>query len=197
LRRRVCFEMKFLALAASLRRGSWNRKLRDCAVNALRVRGADVDVAEFAEFDVPLYNADLQDASGIPTGAAEFGRRIGAADGLVLVSPEYNYSLPGTLKNLIDWASRIRPVPLRGKHAVLLAASTGAFGGIRGLWQLRIPLEGLGLIVFPDMFALPAAPRAFTAAGELADPATAERLGTLIERYLDMAERLAAGTADR
>ena len=189
--------MKLLAVAASLRRGSWNRKLLGCAVSAVRERGVEVDVAEFAEFGVPLYNADVQTASGIPGGAVEFGRRIGAADGLLLVSPEYNYSLPGTLKNLIDWVSRIRPVPLRGKHGVLLAASTGQFGGIRGLWQLRIPLEGLGLIVFPDMFSLAGAPKAFTEEGELADPATAERLGKLLDGYLDMAGRLSVTTANR
>jgi NAD(P)H-dependent FMN reductase len=79
--------MKLLAVAASLRRGSWNRKLLACAVSTVRDRGVEVDLAEFAEFDVPLYNADVQNASGIPGGAVEFGRRIGAADGLVLVSP--------------------------------------------------------------------------------------------------------------
>jgi NAD(P)H-dependent FMN reductase len=187
--------MKLLAFAASLRLGSWNRKLLTCAVRATRDRGVEVDVAEFADFDVPLYNADVQNASGIPSGAVEFGRRIGAADGLVLASPEYNYSLPGTLKNLIDWVSRIRPVPLRGKHAVLLAASNGQFGGIRGLWQLRIPLEGLGMIVCPDMFALAWAAKAFTEEGELADPATAERLGKLLDGYLDMAARLSGTPA--
>jgi NAD(P)H-dependent FMN reductase len=187
--------MKLLAFAASLRLGSWNRKLLACAVRATRDRGIEVDVAEFADFDVPLYNADEQNASGIPAGAVEFGRRISAADGLVLASPEYNYSLPGTLKNLIDWVSRIRPVPLRGKHAVLLAASNGQFGGIRGLWQLRIPLEGLGMIVCPDMFALAWAAKAFTEEGELADPATAERLSKLLEGYLDMAARLSVTPA--
>jgi chromate reductase len=182
--------MRLLALAASLRRASWNRKLLDCAVGVVRARGVEVDIAEFAEFAVPLYNADLQEQEGIPPGAQEFGRRLSAADGLLLVSPEYNYSLPGTLKNLIDWVSRIRPVPLRGRHGVLLAASPGPFGGIRGLWQLRIPLEGLGLIVAPDMFALAHAAAAFTEAGELKDPATAERLSKLLENYLDMGERL-------
>ena len=135
-----------------------------------RGRGTEVDLAEFAEFDVPLYNFDLQQAEGIPRAAQELGRRIQAADGLLIASPEYNFSLPGTLKNLIDWVSRIRPVPLRGKHGLLLAASTGAVGGIRGLWQLRIPLEGLGLILSPDMFALAHADKAFTEAGELTDP---------------------------
>jgi chromate reductase len=184
--------MQLLAIAASLRRGSWNRKLLGCAVAVARGRGADVDLAEFAEFDVPLYNFDLQQADGIPRGAEELGRRIHAADGLLIASPEYNFSLPGTLKNLIDWVSRIRPVPLRGKHGLLLAASTGAVGGIRGLWQLRIPLEGLGLILSPDMFALAHAEKAFTEAGELADAATADRLTRMVGGYLEMGRKLSA-----
>jgi NAD(P)H-dependent FMN reductase len=155
----------------------------------------EVDVAEFREFEVPLYNADLQEASGVAPGAREFGRRIAAADGLVLVSPEYNFSLPGTLKNLIDWVSRIRPVPLRGKSAVLLAASPGPFGGIRGLWQLRIPLEGLGMVVLPDMFALADAAKAFGSEGELTDPARAERLTKLLDTYLDLARRLSGSAS--
>ncbi len=185
--------MRLLAFAASLRRGSWNRKLLDCAAGVARARGAEVDLAEFAEFDVPLYNADLQAKDGIPAGAQEFARRILAADGLLLVSPEYNFSLPGTLKNLIDWVSRIRPVPLRGKHGMLLAASPGAIGGIRGLWQLRIPLEGLGVILAPDMFALANADKAFGKTGELADAATADRLTKVVDGYLEMGRKLSSG----
>ena len=149
-----------------------------------------MDLAEFAEFDVPLFNGDAQQEDGIPAGAQEFGRRVAAVNGLLLASPEYNFSLPGTLKNLIDWVSRIRPVPLRGKHGLLLAASTGAVGGIRGLWQLRIPLEGLGVILSPDMFALAHADKAFGEAGELADGATSDRLTRIVGGYLDMGRKL-------
>ena len=187
--------MRLLACAASLRRGSWNRKLLDCAVALARAGGADVDLAEFAEFDVPLYDGDRQQAEGVPRGAVAFGERLGAADGLLLASPEYNYSLPGTLKNLIDWVSRIRPVPLRGKHGLLLAASTGPIGGIRGLWQLRIPLEGLGVVLAPDMFALPHADKAFAEDGTLADTATATRLARMVEGYLEMGRRLSGTRA--
>jgi len=193
LRRLLCFGMRLLAFAASLRRGSWNRKLIQCAAGIARAHGAEVDLAEFAEFDVPLYSADVQQQDGIPAGAQEFARRIQATEGLLIASPEYNFSLPGTLKNLIDWVSRIRPVPLRGKHGLLLAASTSAVGGIRGLWQLRIPLEGLGVILSPDMFALANADQAFTDAGELTDPATADRLTRMVDRYVEMGRKLSGG----
>jgi chromate reductase, NAD(P)H dehydrogenase (quinone) len=86
---------------------------------------------------------------------------------MIIASPEYNFSIRGTLKNAIDWISRIRPVPLRGKSALLGAASRGTIGGIRGLWQLRILLEGLGVHVYPDMFALETAEEAFLPDGTL------------------------------
>jgi NAD(P)H-dependent FMN reductase len=118
------------------------------------------------------------------------GRRISAADGVLISSPEYNFSLPGTIKNAIDWLSRIKPVPLRGKHGFLMAASTGQVGGIRGLWQLRIPLEGLGVMLHPDMYTLPWAAEAFDEAGRLKEQERYDRLKRMVEAYLQMAVKL-------
>ena len=185
--------MKVLAFAASLRRESLNRKLIALAVELAREARADLDLADFHEFDMPLYDADLQNASGFPDGARELARRIEATDGLMIASPEYNYSMPGTLKNAIDWVSRMKPMPLRGKHGVLLAASTSLVGGIRGLWALRVPLEGLGVILLPDMFALAQAPQAFDEGGRLKDPVLQERLRKLVHSYLDMGRKLSGG----
>jgi chromate reductase len=182
---------KVLAFAASVRRGSWNRKLVQLAAELARRLGAEVDLADFREFAMPLYDADLQAESGIPPGAQEMGRRVAAADGLMIASPEYNYSLPGTLKNAIDWLSRLKPMPLRGKSGLLLSASNGQIGGIRGLWQLRIPLEGLGVLVYPDMYALPWAEKAFDVDGRLTDAERQERLARMVKAYLDVARRLA------
>ena len=168
--------IKILGIAGSTRTGSFNKGALRAAVELAP------DGVEIEEFDISGLPGFSQDEEQNPPGkVTEFKQKIREADAILFVSPEYNYSLPGTLKNLIDWVSRIRPVPLRGKHAVLLAASNGQFGGIRGLWQLRIPIEGLGMIVYPDMFALAWAAKAFTEEGELADPATAERLGKLAE----------------
>ncbi len=184
---------KLLAFAASLRRGSWNRKLIQLAADLARQAGAEVDLADFREFDMPLFDGDLQAASGIPAGAQELARRVGAVDGVMIASPEYNYSLPGTLKNAIDWVSRMRPMPLRGKSGFLLAASNGQIGGIRGLWQLRIPLEGLGVMLYPDMFALPWADKAFGPDGRLMESERQDRLAAMVKAYLEMARKLAAG----
>jgi chromate reductase len=184
--------VRLLAFAASLRRGSWNRRLIALAATAAERGGAVVDLADFHDFDVPLFDGDVLVASGVPPGAQELARRVTAADGMMISAPEYNYSLPGTLKNLIDWLSRIRPVPIRGKSAMLLSASTSQVGGIRGLWQLRIPLEGLGMIVSPDMYALPWAEKAFEEDGRLKEPERQVRLEEMIEGYLALTRKVSA-----
>jgi NAD(P)H-dependent FMN reductase len=182
--------MKVFAFAASLRKDSWNKKLCKLAVDVVKKQGDEVDHADFREFDMPLYDADMQASSGFPAGAQNLAKRITGSDAWILVSPEYNYSVPGTIKNAIDWLSRMNPVPLRGKHALLLAASGSLVGGIRGLWQLRIPLEGCGCWVHPDMYALATAQNAFDEAGKIKDQALAKRLEDLIADYLRAAKAL-------
>jgi chromate reductase len=184
--------MKLLAFAASLRRASWNRKLIALAAGMARERAVEVDLAEFHEFDMPLYDRDLQDGTGFPPGARELQRRVLAADGLLIASPEYNYSLPGTLKNAIDWVSRMSPLPFRGKTGLLLSASTAQAGGIRGLWQLRIPLEGVGVVLYPEMYSLPWADKGFDEAGQLREKERRDRLAATMEGYLTMARKLVA-----
>ncbi len=184
--------VRLLAFAASLRRASLNRRLLALAVEAATNAGARVDLAEFREFDVPLFDGDAFAAVGVPSGAMELARRVSEADGLMIASPEYNFSLPGTLKNLIDWLSRLKPVPIRGKTAMLLSASNSQVGGIRGLWQLRIPLEGLGTIVPPDMYTLPWADAAFTEDGRLKETERQSRLEQMISGFLLMTRRLTA-----
>ncbi len=176
--------VRLLAVAASLRRESLNRRLLGAAVAAARSAGAHVTELDFRELVFPYYDGDVQSVHGIPVEVQRFGALVAEHDGLLLASPEYNYTLPGTLKNSLDWLSRIRPVPLRGKWALLLAASNGPHGGVRGLWQLRIPLEGLGTFVHPDMFPLPHAASAFAPDGGLADAAAAERLGTMVAGFV-------------
>jgi NAD(P)H-dependent FMN reductase len=184
--------MKLLAIAASLRRESLNRKLIEVAAALARDAGIEVDLADFHEFDMPLYDADLQAQSGFPSGARELARRIESTDGLMIASPEYNYSIPGTLKNAIDWVSRMKPMPLANKHGMLLSASSSLVGGIRGLWALRIPLEGLGVMLYPGMFALAEAQKAFDDQGRLKDTAVQERLVKMVNGYFVMGRKLSA-----
>lgn len=182
--------MKVLAFAASLREQSLNKKLIAVAAEIARARGVEVELADFREFDIPIYDGDANEKTGLPAGAVAFTRRLGAADALLISSPEYNYSIAGAFKNLIDWVSRVRPMPWRGKSIYLMSAAPSPMGGIRGLWQTRIPLEGCGSLVFPDMFALPHADKAFDETGKLADPALMDRLNKELSGFLQLAEAL-------
>ncbi|MCL2726691.1 MAG: NAD(P)H-dependent oxidoreductase [Polyangiaceae bacterium] len=185
--------MKILAFAASLRSGSYNHKLVDVAAEIARKHGANVEIANFHEFTMPLYDGDLNDEIGLPAGAVALQRRIERADAMMIATPEYNYSISGVLKNAFDWVSRARPMPWRGKSIYLMSASPSSMGGIRGLWQTRVPFEGCGALVFPDMFALANAHKAFKAfddRGQLIEPSAHENLERQIAGFLLMAEAL-------
>lgn len=179
--------MHVLAFAASLRRESLNRKLIEVAADIAR-DFAEVELVEFQSFQMPLYDGDIDREHGLPPGAQALKARVEAADAILISVPEYNYSIPGTLKNAIDWVSRARPMPWRGKSIYLMSASPSAMGGIRGLWQTRIPLEGCGALVFPDMFALPHASAAFDAKGGLSDPKLSKRLREEICGFIKLVE---------
>lgn len=183
--------MRIFAFAASLRAQSLNAKLVGLASELARSHGAEVDLAHFRELDMPLFDGDLHEDQGLPAGAVELARRLGAAEAFMIAAPEYNYSISGVLKNAIDWVSRVRPMPWRGKSGYLMSASPSAVGGIRGLWQTRIPLEGCGSLIFPDMFALPRAHEAFTPDGQLRDQRLAERLNREVLGFVRLAEAVA------
>lgn len=164
-----------------------NRKLAALAASVAEQQGAKVDHASMRDFDVPSYDGDLESAEGIPKGADELRRRLMESDAFIIASPEYNASMPGTLKNLIDWTSRFRPQPFDGKHGLLVSASPSMVGGNRGLWALRVPLEHLGARVFPDMFSLAQAHKALVD-GDLADAALRGRFEKTLQAFLSLAE---------
>jgi len=183
--------MKLAAIAGSLRKGSLNRRLLELALRQFEKDGAEIDRIELRELAIPFYDGDLEASTGLPEGAQELGRRIAAADGLAIASPEYNMSVPAVLKNAIDWLSRAKPVPLRGKTALLLSASPSLVGGNRALWALRIPLEVLGVHVYPDMFSLATAHQAFADDGELRDEALARFLRRCVDGFTRLTNALA------
>lgn len=178
--------MRILVFGASLRESSLNARLATLVARIATEGGADVDFASFREFAMPVFDGDVEQRDGLPAGALELVSRIEASDAIVIAAPEYNFSIAGPLKNAIDWVSRHRPVPFRGRCVLLVSASPGAMGGIRGLWQTRIPLEGLGALVFPDMFALAHARTGFAEDGTLADSGQQERLTRLVTGFLDL-----------
>jgi chromate reductase, NAD(P)H dehydrogenase (quinone) len=183
--------MKLAAIVGSLRQGSLNRQLLELALRQLAAGGVEIDRIELRALAIPFYDGDVEAASGVPAGAQELGRRIQAAAGLVIASPEYNMSVPAIVKNAIDWLSRLRPVPLRGKTALLLSASMSLVGGNRGLWALRVPLEVLGVHVYPDMFSLATAHQGFRPDGELGDESLAKYLRRVVDGYTRYAQALA------
>jgi len=180
--------VRYLVFSASLRAGSLNTTLAKLAASAIEKHGGSVDLAEMSAFDGPSYSQDVQTRDGFPSGAAELRRRLEANDAFVIASPEYNGSMPGLLKNLIDWVSRFRPQPFNGRHALLLSASPSMAGGNRGLWALRVPLEHLGSRVYPDMFSLAQAHQAFDTQGKIASSQLADRLDKTIAGFMDLAE---------
>ena len=185
--------MKILALAGSMRTDSFNRKLLAIAVAIAEREGATVDRADPRVLDIPLYDGDVEAASGPPAAALALAARVAAADALLIASPEYNYSVPGVLKNAIDQLSRVKPMPLRGKRALLLSASLSLVGGNRGLWALRVPLEALGVHVSPDMFSLASAHEAM-ADGAVKDPLLAKLLDGMVVRWVAETKKLLAGS---
>jgi chromate reductase len=180
--------VRFLVFSASLRRGSLNSQLAELAATCISANGGQVDVAAMRDFDAPSYDQDVQHEQGFPPGAEEFRRRLEACQGFVVAAPEYNASMPGALKNAIDWVSRFAPQPFNERHGLLLSASPSMIGGNRGLWALRTPLEHLGARVYPDMFSLAQAHRAFTAEGRLADEQLQQRFDTNVINFLDQVE---------
>jgi chromate reductase, NAD(P)H dehydrogenase (quinone) len=181
-------EVRVLVFSASLRAQSLNTRLATLAAHTLAADGATVDLAAMREFDCPSYDADVQELGDFPDGVEQFRRRLEAAHAFVISSPEYNFSMPGLLKNLIDWASRYQPQPFKDKHALLLSASPSMAGGNRGLWALRMPLEHLGVHVYPDMFSLAQAHHAFDEAGHIADPRLQTWFNRTITDFLALAE---------
>lgn len=168
-----------VAIAGSLRAGSYNRKLLALLVEQARAKGAEVDVVDLKALALPVYDGDLE-AQGFPPAAAELRERLGKAQGLLIASPEYNASIPGGLKNAIDWASRGKPDVLKGKWAALAGASPGMFGTVRMQPHLRQSLTHVGMNLLPEHFLVNHANEAFTEEGRLKDESRLKNLEGLV-----------------
>ncbi len=175
-----------LAFAGSSRKESWNRKVLEVAVSGARDAGADVTVANLADFPMPLYNADWHQENGVPPGMLELRKLMMAANGILIASPEYNTSITPLLKNTIDWLSQdVEGVsgnaPFAGKIGGLMGASNGAFGTIRALPHVSYILSNLGVFMLP-VVAVPGVAATFDAAGVMTNERTKKMLRGLGER---------------
>lgn len=183
---------RILAFAGSLRKDSFNKKLVKIAAQAAEAEGAEVQIIDLADFPLPLFDEDLEKSAGPPANATKLKELMKAANGFLLACPEYNSSITAVLKNAIDWASRPAPnepslAAFTGKAAVLMAASPGALGGLRGLVTVRSILGNIGVVVLPDQMAIMQAHDAFGADGRLKfdkQQAGIENLGRKLTAFL-------------
>lgn len=189
----MAYVPKILAFAGSARKGSFNKKLAHIAAGGARQAGAEVTHLDFADLPLPLFSQDLEASlPGEEPNAKKFKDLLRAHDGLLIASPENNWTFSALLKNAIDWASRRREgeQPLEcfaNKVVVLMSASPGPYGGIRGLPQLAMQLRNVRCIVLPDQVTVAHADKAFGPDGALSDPkqqAAVEKLGATLAGFL-------------
>ncbi len=190
--------MKTLIFAGSTRQHSFNRRLAAAAASMARDAGADVSHIELSDFDLPMYNADLE-ARGTPADVVRLKELFYAHPAWIICSPEYNGSYTALLKNTIDWVSspiKSDPVwssgnkPFAGKVVGMLSASSGALGGLRAQSHLAPLLLNLQCWIAPRAFALSRAADAFNDSGALIEPAAQKNVSAVIEQVLWAARRL-------
>ena len=180
--------LKILGLCGSLRQGSFNQAALRVAQELAPAAGLSIESADIT--DVPLYNEDVY-AQGFPPPVERLREQIRAADGLLFVTPEYNYSIPGVLKNAIDWVSRPPEQPFAGKPAAVMGASPSTLGTARAQYHLRHSLVGLDVhfLNAPEVMIASAHTR-FDAQGRLTHEPTREIIGKLLEALAAWTRRL-------
>jgi len=185
-------EVKVLGMSGSLRKGSFNTMALHAA-QALAPAGMTIETIGLG--DLPLYNDDVR-VAGYPPAVQAFRDRIAAADALLLVTPEYNYSVSGVLKNAIDWGSRPPNQPFDGKPVAIMGASGGILGTARAQYHLRQTCVFLNMypVNKPEVM-IGQAPSRFDANGKLTDETTAGLIKQLLESLRDWTLLLRRGRA--
>ena len=179
-----------LIFAGSARRGAFSKQLAAAATTIIAEAGAKPTLIDLADFEASLYNADLEDSSGIPQSVLDFRRLVASHHGLMIATPEYNGFITPLVLNMLCWASRpslgddFGPV-FQTKPVALMAASPGRLGGVRVIPRLRDVLAELGMVPVPGFVTVPAAASAFTPRGRLADDTAETGLVALADRLLE------------
>ena len=170
-------------------------KLAAVAAHEFALAGADVTRISLADYPLPIYDGDLQAKSGVPKSAVNLKRMIGAHHGVLLVTPEYNSSVPPLLKNTIDWVSRVQdPHESRGqvfreRPFAIAAASQSRLGGSRALQALRLIMSACQALVIPNQLALPFADQAYDEMDRLKKEADSEALKALVRQLINVSQK--------
>ncbi|MDR3468912.1 MAG: NAD(P)H-dependent oxidoreductase [Xanthobacteraceae bacterium] len=181
--------LNVVTISGSLRKGSYNSALQR-ALPGLAPAGMTLTPAP-AYDSFPLYNADLQAEAGFPAAVTAFADAIRAADGVIIITPEYNYSVPGALKNAIDWVSRLEHQPFKDKPVAIQSATGGPLGGARMQYHLRAILVFLNAFTFntPEIFVGSAHTR-FNDKLELTDDTTRKFVALQLEGFAKFIARV-------
>ena len=188
--------LKILVIPGSLRTGSLNAKLAAAAGYELAQAGADVTRISLADFPLPIYDGDLQSKAGVPKNAINLKRMMSAHHGVLIVTPEYNSSVPALVKNTIDWVSRVhdshevRGQVFRERAFAVAAASESRLGGTRSLAALRLILSACHATVIPNQLALSFASEAYDDMVRLEHPADVEALAALVRQLIEFSQRM-------
>lgn len=188
--------LKILVIPGSLRTGSLNARLAAVAAHELAQSGAEITRISLADFPLPIYDGDLQAKSGVPKHAVNLKRMIAAHHGILIVTPEYNSSVPALVKNTLDWVSRVQdPHEARGqvfrdRVFAIASASGGRLGGARALAALRLILAACHAQVIPNQLALSFADDAYDEMDRLKNAADAEALKALARQLIDISQRM-------
>ncbi|AUC93888.1 NADPH-dependent FMN reductase [Bradyrhizobium sp. SK17] len=188
--------LKILVIPGSLRSGSLNAKLAAVLAHELAQLGADVGRISLGDFPLPIYDGDLQAKSGVPQHAVNLKRMIGAHHGVLIVTPEYNSSVPALVKNTIDWVSRVQdPHETRGqvfreRVFAIAAASGNRLGGSRALAALRLILSACYASVIPNQLALSFAEQAYDDMDRLKHQADIDAMRALVRQLIDHSQRM-------
>ena len=188
--------LKILVIPGSLRTGSLNARLAAVAAHELAQSGAEVTRISLADYPLPIYDGDLQAKSGVPKHAVNLKRMMSAHHGVLIVTPEYNSSVPALVKNTIDWVSRVQDVHetrgqvFRERVFAVASASGGRLGGARALSALRLILSACHATVIANQLALPFADQAYDEMDKLKNSADSEALKALVRQLIDISQRM-------
>jgi len=188
--------LKILVIPGSLRSGSHNVKLAAVGAYEFARAGAEVTRISLGDFPLPIYDGDLQARSGVPKNAVNLKRMIASHHGVLLVTPEYNSSVPPLVKNAIDWITRVqdanesRGQGFREKPFAIAAASESRLGGSRALSALRLILSACRATVIPNQFALSFADQAYDDMDRLKNPSDIEAMRALVRQLIEVSQRM-------